>query len=189
MKWSVLIQLTPLLIMLAVAAAIDARTRRIPNWLTFGLLIAGVMRAAALGWSSNIGVIGGVGHSLLGVMAGASIPLVLFALKAVGGGDVKLMAAIGAWIGPEPVIIVMLVEKVVGLVIVLAQALYEGRLTALFRNSALIASNFAYASEIGIQNVVESGKSCRSISKPLPFAVPALIATVLVALMNTLAWS
>ena len=189
MKWSVLIQLTPLLIMLAVAAVIDARTRRIPNWLTFGLLIAGVMRAAALGWSSNVGVIGGVGHSLLGVLAGALIPLVLFALKAVGGGDVKLDGGHrrldwssaghhrdargesgGAGHRAGPGALRRTADRPVS-------------------QHALIASNFAYASEIGIQNVVETGKSCRSISKPLPFAVPALIATVLVALMNTLAWS
>jgi prepilin peptidase CpaA len=189
MKWTVLIQLTPLLAMLAVAAVIDARERRIPNWLTFGLLTAGVVRAGFIGWSSPSGAAAGVAHSLLGVLVGASVPLVLFMLKAVGGGDVKLMAAIGAWIGPAPVIVVLLIEKVVGLVMVLVQAAYEGRVLALFRNSALIATNFAYASEIGMQNAVANGKACKSISRRLPFAVPTLIATCLVALLNTFAWS
>jgi prepilin peptidase CpaA len=189
MKWSVVIQLAPLLVMLAVAAVIDARQRRIPNWLTFGLLIAGVVRAAAMGWSSHTGLAAGIGHSLLGMLVGGSVPLVLFALKAVGGGDVKLMAAIGAWIGPEPVIAVLVIEKVVGLVMVLAQATYEGRTLALFRNSALIATNFAYASEIGLENAVENGKACRSIGRRLPFAVPVLVATCVVALMNTFAGS
>jgi prepilin peptidase CpaA len=188
MNWSVLIQLAPLLAMLAVAAFIDARERRIPNWLTFGLMLAGMIRAAVLGGMSHVGVMPAVGNSAMGIVVGGSVPLVLFALSAVGGGDVKLLAAIGAWIGPGPVFIVMLVEAVVGLAMVLVQAAVQGRMTALFRNSALIATNFAFASELGMKNVVENGKSCRSISRPLPFAVPVLIAMCLVVIKN-IVWS
>ena len=51
---------------------------------------------------------------------------------------------------------------------------------ALLRNSALIVTSFAGASELGLQNAVDSGKSCQSINRPLPFAVPVFVATLIV---------
>lgn len=178
-----LINLAPLLIALTVAAVIDARTRRIPNWLTFSLLAAGLCRAMVFGRS------GGVGHSLLGILVGGGIPLILFLISAVGGGDVKLLAGVGAWLGAGPVFAIFLVEKVVGLIVVLVQAWSQRKTKQLFRNSALIAANFACAGELGMQNAVDSGKSFRSIQRPLPFAVPLFVATLLVLGMSAVARS
>jgi prepilin peptidase CpaA len=178
MMQSALIGLAPLFVLLFLAAVIDARHRRIPNWLTFGLMFAGLGRAIAFGSS------GSIGHALLGVVVGGSIPLVLFAISALGGGDVKLLAAVGAWIGPGPVFTVFCVEAILGMIIVLVQAAAQGRMTALFRNSAIIAANFAVASEMGLDNAIEAGKSCRSVSRPLPYAVPLFAAVVVVVWMS-----
>jgi prepilin peptidase CpaA len=179
MDWSVLILWAPLIGALAVAAVIDARYRRIPNWLTFGLLIAGLVRAAMLG--SQI-----FGHAMLGMLVGAAIPLILYIISAVGGGDVKLFAAIGAWVGPGPAILIFMVQALLGLVIVLTQAITQRRTGILFRNSALIVANFAGASELGLQNAVDTGKSCQAVKRPLPFAVPVFFATLIVLSMGKL---
>jgi prepilin peptidase CpaA len=173
MDWSVLIVWAPLMGALAVAAVIDARQRRIPNWLTFGLMAAGLCRAALISPSA-------FGHSMLGILVGGAIPLVLYAMSAVGAGDVKLLAAIGAWVGPGPAVLIFMVQAVLGLVIVITQALAQRRMGALLRNSALIVTSFAGASELGLQNAVDSGKSCQSINRPLPFAVPVFVATLIV---------
>jgi prepilin peptidase CpaA len=178
MMRSALIGLAPLIVLLVVAAVIDARHRRIPNWLSLGLLLAGLARAMIFGSS------GAVEHALLGVLVGGAIPLVLFAISALGGGDVKLLAAVGAWIGPGPVLAVFCVEAVLGMVIVLVQAAAQGRLFALFRNSTIIAANFACVSEVGLDHAIQTGKSCRSVSRPLPFAVPLLAAVVVVVWMG-----
>jgi len=180
MTWSVLLGWAPLIGSLALAAVIDARQRRIPNWLTFGLLLGGLGRALALGGGA------GFGHAVLGMLAGAAIPLVLYAISALGGGDVKLLAAIGAWVGAGPAVLVFMVEALLGLGIVLVQAVAQRKTQALLRNSALIAVNFAGVSELGLQNAVETGKSCRAISRPLPFAVPAFFATLIVLLTGRL---
>ena len=54
----------------------------------------------------------------------------------------------------------------------------------LFRNSALITANFACASELGLEQAIDTGRACRSISRPLPYAVPVLIATLVVLTMG-----
>jgi prepilin peptidase CpaA len=174
MYWPAYIMLAPLIVGLAIAAVIDARVRRIPNWLTFGLLLAGLARAAASGSSSHFGL------SLFGLLVGGAIPLVLFAISAVGAGDVKLLAAIGAWLGAGPVILVMTIEAVLGLVIVIVQAIVQRQTGAVLRNSVMIVASFASAGETGLETAIETGKSYRSLSRPLPFAVPVFFATLIV---------
>jgi prepilin peptidase CpaA len=178
MAWSASMVWAPLIGALAVAAVIDARQRRIPNWLTFGLLGAGLCRAAFFGAAA-------FEHSVLGFLAGGAFPLLLYALSAVGAGDVKLLAAIGAWVGPGPAIAIFMVQAILGLIIVVTQAIAQRRTGALLRNSALIVAHFGYVGEFGLRNAVETGKSSRSISRPLPFAVPVFIATLIVITTGT----
>ena len=76
------------------AAATDLRSFRVPNALTIPALAAGVAASLALGgWA-------GLGWSLLGMLVGFSVLAAFFALGGVGAGDVKLFAAMGAWLGP-----------------------------------------------------------------------------------------
>src|SRR4051794_10536901 len=85
-----------LLAMLMAAAVFDIRNRRIPNWLTIG----GVL----LGFAINFGIgppEGGVVFALEGFAVGFGIYMVLHILRAMGAGDVKLMAAVGALVGWE----------------------------------------------------------------------------------------
>ena len=75
------------------AAITDARSRRIPNWLTGPLLLGGLIHA---------GVVGGVAGLLDSSVACLVLALpyvLLFALAGGGAGDAKLMGAIGSWLG------------------------------------------------------------------------------------------
>ena len=76
------------------AAATDATTRRIPNALTFG------PRRSRVAFAAATGGVHGLGWSVAGWIVGLLLFLPLFALRAMGGGDVKLLAAFGAWLGP-----------------------------------------------------------------------------------------
>src|SRR5207247_10859094 len=71
----------------------DLRSRRIPNVLTFGAA------AAAFAYHLTTGGVGALGQSALGWLVGVLVFIVPFALRGLGGGDVKLVAALGAWIG------------------------------------------------------------------------------------------
>ena len=76
------------------AAATDLWKFKVYNWLTLPALALGLGVAALLGgWP-------GLGSSLLGAGFGFGILVVFFALGGVGAGDVKLLTAVGAWLGP-----------------------------------------------------------------------------------------
>src|SRR6185503_3388038 len=98
------------------ACVTDLRSRRIPNVLTFGAAGAGLIYAGVTGgWS-------GVGAASLGWFIGAMAFIVPFALGGLGGGDVKLLAAIGAWLGPAGAFWVALYTGVAGGVMALGVA-------------------------------------------------------------------
>jgi prepilin peptidase CpaA len=168
-----LLPLAPLFALLIWAAIEDVRARRIRNWLTFSLILTGILQ-------SFIGR-GGIspGAAGLGALVGFALPLALFVLGAVGGGDVKLMAGVGAWLGPTAVFEVFCATALIGMVIVLAQAAMQGRLRVLSRNTAVLAINLIHVSDVGLEHTTATGKSCRSVDKPLPYAVPVLLAVTL----------
>jgi len=80
--------------MLLVAALTDLRTREVPGWLTFGGIASGVVVAAINGVDALFA-------SLLGTIVGGSIMLPFVLIGAFGAADVLLLAAIGAWKGPQ----------------------------------------------------------------------------------------
>jgi len=74
---------------------------RIPNWLTYGSVVAALAARALLGWP-------GIKGGLIGLLAGGGVFFLLFALGGMGGGDVKLMAAVGTWAGGAQTVVVLL---------------------------------------------------------------------------------
>ncbi|EFM11750.1 peptidase A24A prepilin type IV [Paenibacillus curdlanolyticus YK9] len=85
-------------VLVVIAFATDVRSMRIPNWLT-----GGSFAAALLAHVLAAGV-GGLQFALVGAVAGL-VPLVtMYAIKGVGAGDVKLFAALGAWLGTSDII-------------------------------------------------------------------------------------
>ena len=112
----------------SVAAFSDVRKARIPNWLTYSsLATALVLRAAVLGWA-------GFKSGALGMLAAGGIFLILFFMGAMGGGDMKLMASTGAWVGSDHVVTILLVAAMAGGVLALVQIVFGGRGWQTLRN-------------------------------------------------------
>ncbi len=172
------LMLIPLLALLGIAAWTDLRWRIIPNWLNLAILFAGLTRAITDPWMDI-----GLGRALLGALLGFGLMFIPFALNALRGGDIKLMTALGAWLGPWGIFLVFVIEKLYGLVFVLAQATASGKLRQLAGNSARLAVNVAHVRDLGVEHVEESGRKFRSIDRPLPYAVP-----VLAAVLTLLLW-
>ncbi|MDB5341640.1 MAG: signal peptide protein [Schlesneria sp.] len=98
------------------AAIYDLRTREIPDWISAALLMASVtVRLASISTGSWVGL-------LLGFAVGSAIGLLLFALGAWGGGDVKLVAAIGAALELEGLLITFFWMALAGAVLGLVSA-------------------------------------------------------------------
>jgi prepilin peptidase CpaA len=91
----------------------DIRTRRIPNAITLGgAAVALVFHVCTAG--SVAAAPGAAGWSLAGWAVGLSLFLPLFLLGGMGAGDVKLLAAFGAWLGPKAVFWVAIYGSVTG---------------------------------------------------------------------------
>jgi prepilin peptidase CpaA len=105
-----------------VACVWDVRTRRIPNALTFG--------AAAVAFAFFLATDGlrACGLSLAGWVVGAAVFLPFFLLGGMGAGDVKLVAALGAWLGPAKVAWVAIFGGIAGGVLAIIVAASQGYL-------------------------------------------------------------
>lgn len=123
------------LVVAAAAAVQDHRTGHIPNWITAPPLLL-----APVGWL----VAGGVTAGLLSAGAIAVcglVPFVLWRSGAMGGGDVKLLAALGALIGISAGVEAQLVAFMAASVFSVGRLVWHGRLTRMLRNTALIVVN------------------------------------------------
>jgi prepilin peptidase CpaA len=93
----------PLLLLcgaLVVAAVIDGWKLKVPNWLTFPLILSGW----GLGLVHNCGGlaatgVGGVGAALAGTALGFLLLLPVYAIGGMGAGDVKMQMGFGSWVG------------------------------------------------------------------------------------------
>lgn len=112
------------------AAILDVRTRRIPNRLTFPLVVAGLIAAVIINGLSGLG-------SCLAACVVLALPyILLFALAGGGAGDAKMMGAVGAWLGLYDGVVVLaavaLTGGVFGLLRILAHRERWAALRALY---------------------------------------------------------
>ncbi|HTQ38689.1 MAG TPA: prepilin peptidase [Pirellulales bacterium] len=104
---------------LVVAAVIDGWQLRVPNWLTFPMILSGwVFGAVTAGWA-------GIGESLLGTAVGLALLLPAYAIGGMGAGDVKLLAGVGAWVGATTTFYAFCVSALIGGAIALAMVLLQ----------------------------------------------------------------
>lgn len=125
--------------LLAAAVWHDVRSRRIPNRLVFpGALLGMLINSVPLqveGWLAPVATPLGLPMALAGFAAGLALLLPMYALKAMGAGDVKLLAMTGAFLGPYAVAIVMLFSLLAGGVMAVLVAAWNGTLRRVTANS------------------------------------------------------
>lgn len=125
----------------AIAAVTDARTERIPNWLTYPSMLLALVARFALGAGPSL-LVGVIGWLIAG-----GILLLLFLIGQGGGGDVKLFAAIGAWLGASPACEVLFYSVAFACVYALVRLAWAGDLRKTLVNAGrLIANVFRPAS-------------------------------------------
>ncbi len=125
----------PTVIVVVIASGTDLRMRRIPNWLVGPFLAGGLV---ASGWTGGWN---GMAQSLAGIATGAAVYGILCWMGGMGMGDVKLAAAIGAWIGPGQLAIALVLTGIAGGVMALAWAAAGGFVGELFHNAGRLVRN------------------------------------------------
>jgi len=116
----------------SVAVVTDLRRRRIPNWLTAATFAAGLLLNVWLD-----GLPGG-----LSALGGAALGFVLlfpfYAIRAMGAGDVKLLAALGALLGPHDLVSVAVYGAIVGGLMSLVVMAWAGLFGHMLRQLVLV---------------------------------------------------
>jgi prepilin peptidase CpaA len=150
------------------ACVTDIRSRRIPNVLTFGAA------AAALLFHGFDAGIFGLQAAATGWVVGAALFLPFFLFGGMGAGDVKLLAALGAWLGPWDVIWLAIYASVAGGLMAVAVALARGYLrTALWNVWTLLRYWWIVGPRSMPAMTLESSKAPR-----LAYAIPVFVGTV-----------
>lgn len=165
----------PTLAAVAMATVTDLRSHRIPNWLVGPFLVLGVgVLAWAHGWHGLVQSAEGMGLGL------ASFGF-LFVAGGMGAGDVKLMAAIGAWVGPRQLLLALLMTALAGGAMALGWAIWEGFLGELLEGaSALLPlGKKAASARIGSERAEEGVGNKASIRRAIPYAPAIAIGTLL----------
>jgi prepilin peptidase CpaA len=160
--WTLAIVLT------LIAAVVDYRTRRIPNWLTVPALVAGItMHAATGGWHGAKFSLEGAGLAL-----GLVLPLVL--LRALGAGDWKLMGVVGAFLGPVLVLFVLFGSILVSGLMAMVELMRAGRTKEAFRNVIVLVRGFV---SFGVRPNSKISLDNPELLK-LPFGVAVAVSTI-----------
>lgn len=102
-----------------VASITDLCTRTVPNILTVPLAISGLVVAA---WQGRLG---GWDGSLVGLLLGLGLFLLPFSMGWIGGGDVKLLAALGALVGSKGLLWIALYSTLAGGIMALALVIFR----------------------------------------------------------------
>ncbi|SEK09823.1 A24 family peptidase [Paraburkholderia diazotrophica] len=166
-----------LLVLLATAAGMDLHSRRIPNW----LVLAGLTLALAVQWWQH-GAAQGYASWGLGVLTGGGLFLPLYALRGMGAGDVKLMAMVGAFVGPELAFETVLMTCVVGGIWALTVVIFKNALKSTGTNMLAIM-----LSEKGLSGrLSETGKYAALPSVgSLPYGVAIALGTLSIMVLHS----
>jgi len=152
----------------AVAGWTDWRSRRIPNWLTVPALFLGVgVNTLALGWV-------GTKEALLGAGLGLGLLLPFVLLRALGGGDWKLVGALGAFLGPPRLLEVLLVTVLIAGVMAVVIIVWKRRIGQTLRNLAHMIASLCTLHLPGPQLSLDDPAALK-----IPFGVAVAVAVVL----------
>jgi prepilin peptidase CpaA len=156
---------------LIVAAVIDGKKLKVPNYITFPMILSGwVFNTAVMGWE-------GLGLSLLGTLVGLGLLLPAYAIGGMGAGDVKLLAGVGAWVGSGVTFYAFCVSAIVGGVIAVAMVVLQRGWTKHKNQFLMILNEIAtVGSPSELATIAAERKSSMML---LPYGIPIAIGTIL----------
>ena len=151
------------------AGWLDWRSRRIPNWLTVPALLVGLtVNTVGWGWPGAKAALEGAGLAL-----GALLPFVL--ARGLGAGDWKLMGSLGAFLGPQRIIVVLLGTVLIAGILSLIELVRKKRVQETLMNVWILIVAFSTFRLSSAQGLTLDNPALLKV----PFGVAAALATVL----------
>ena len=164
-------------VVLVVAAVIDGIKLKVPNNITFPLIISGWIYSSIAYGMAGDGWYLGLGWSLAGTAVGLGLLLPAYAIGGMGAGDVKLLMGVGAWVHCQNTFYGFCVSVIIGAIIAVGQILYK---RGLRKHSSQFMS---ILNEIITIRNPETLSEIAADRKPtmtlLPYGIPIAIGTIL----------
>ncbi len=170
-----------LTLLLLMAAVIDVRYLRIPNWLTGAGLLLGLVWSAAAAPAAAAGL----WAALAGAALGLALLLPFYALRVMGAGDVKLMAMVGSFVGLPGIFYAALFTFIAGGIGAVVYALYHRAFRRMTGNVMELAQAAAFAAAAGYRPPLDIQRT--SIGR-LPYGVSIAAGTIGWLLCSHLGW-
>ena len=155
--------------LLTLACICDLRTRRIPNVLTFAAAGGGLLfHLLTGGWPALLG-------SAAGYLVGVLIFFPIFALRGMGAGDVKLMAAVGAWLGPGQVAVAALLTSIAGGLLAIVVAVGYGYLKTGLSNLWMLLMHWRLEGVRPVPALTLHGATGPRLAYAVPIAIGTMV--------------
>ncbi len=163
-------------ITLVVAAVIDGIQLKVPNWITFPMIVSGWLYSAI-----SYGVAGepwyyGLGWSLAGTALGLALLLPAYSIGGMGAGDVKLLAGVGAWVHCGDTFFAFCVSVIIGGIIAVGQIVVSKSYKKHF--SQLLFITHEILSVKNPETLSEIAAARKSSMRLLPYGIPICIGTI-----------
>ena len=170
---------------LVVAAVIDGVKLKVPNWITFPMIITGWVFSAWSAGAADMTWYQGLGWSLFGTAVGLALLLPAYAIGGMGAGDVKLLAGVGAWMHGTHTAYAFAVSAIVGAILAVAMVVYRRGWRKHSNQFWMIINEILMIRDPGkLSEIAAERKSSMLL---LPYGIPLAIGTmVYFAWMNML---
>ena len=168
-------------LILILAAVIDGWKLKVPNWITFPMIIGGwIVSAYLFGW-------GGLFSSLIGTGIGLILLLPAYAIGGMGAGDVKLLAGVGAWVWGTVTFFSFCASAVIGGLIAIGMVVASGKVRHHVFQFRAIATEIAMVRNP--EKLACAAAERKSRMMLLPYGIPIAIGTIVYfAWMGLLIW-
>ena len=161
---------------LLMAAVSDLRSRRIPNRVVAGGMLCGfalqVLAPGGAGlfhfWWGGLGAV----PALLGLLAGFALFLPLHLLRVIGAGDVKLLAMVGVWLGPQLLLGTTVLTLMAGGVMSIVMMLASGTARRVLGNVRTLLTSFVVGAHAGHVTTLQS-RTTSGVRMPYALAIAA----------------
>jgi prepilin peptidase CpaA len=147
----------------------DLRTRRIPNYLTLGTAVAG------LAFNFMTQGLPGLVSGILGILLGFAFLILPYLWGGMGAGDVKALAALGAWLGPKLTVFLFCYMGIAGGIIALGYLVWNGSLWEKIKQGWTFLLNLILCQPTGAPRPSSPPQSTAGIPYGVAIAVGMLV--------------